>query len=59
MEDRERMKGDGLGVERGEKVQKEKNSQHGIRHLLFKKNHQKPKSSHNAITYNTYAIRSP
>jgi hypothetical protein len=56
MEDQEQMRGDGLGVEREEKVQREKNSQDRPRHLLLKKNHQKPRSSHNVITYNTCAI---
>jgi hypothetical protein len=49
------MRGDGLSVEREEKVQREKNSQHGPRHLLFKKT-TKSLDSHNAITYNTCAI---
>jgi hypothetical protein len=60
MEDQEQMRRDGLGVERKEKVQKEKSSQHGTRHMLFKKNHQRLRSSYNAIIYNTHTIaRSP
>jgi hypothetical protein len=50
------MRGDGSSIERKEKVQRKKNSQHGIKHLLFSKTHQRPRSSHNAIIYNTCAI---
>jgi hypothetical protein len=53
MEDQERMKGDGLGIEKEEKVQRINSSQHGTKHLLFKKNHQSLRNSHNVITYNT------
>jgi hypothetical protein len=34
-----KIKGDGSSIEREEKVRKEKSSQHGTKHLLFKKNH--------------------
>jgi hypothetical protein len=53
MENQKQMRGDGLGVEREEKVPKDKSSQHGTKHLLLKKNHQRLKSSHNVIIYNT------
>ncbi len=60
MEDQERLKGDGSGVVKKEKVWKKKSSQHGTKPLLFKKNHQRLANSHNAITYNTRATtRSP
>jgi hypothetical protein len=36
-------------------VQKENSSQHGNKHLLFKKNHQSLKSSHNVINTRTIA----
>jgi hypothetical protein len=60
MENQEGMRGDGSCIEKEEKVQREKGSQHGTKHLLFQKNHQRLKNSHNAITYNTRTIaRSP
>jgi hypothetical protein len=60
MEDHERMKKYGLGNERKEKVQREKSSQHGTKHMFFKRNHQKFKNSYNAIIYNTHTTtRSP
>jgi hypothetical protein len=37
MEDQERMKGDGSNIERRENKRKEKNSQHGTKHLVLKK----------------------
>jgi hypothetical protein len=37
MEEHERMKGDGLGITKKEKVQKDKSSQHGTKGLLLKK----------------------
>jgi hypothetical protein len=61
MEDHEQMRRYELGIEKKEKVQKDKSSQHGTKGLLFKKkNHQKLKSSHNTITYSIHAtLRSP
>jgi len=56
MEDREQMKRDGSNIEKEEKVQRKNSSQHGTKHLLFKKNHQSLGSSHNVITYNTRTI---
>jgi len=60
MENQEWMRKDGLGVEREEKVWKEKSSQHGTRHLFLKENNQRGKNSYNAIIYNTHTTtRSP
>jgi hypothetical protein len=54
------MRKDELGVEREEKVRKEKSSQHGTRHLFLKENNQRAKISYNAIIYNTHTTtRSP
>ncbi len=55
MEDQERTKGNGSSIEKKQKVQKENSSQHGNKHLLFKKNHQSLKSSHNVINTRTIA----
>jgi hypothetical protein len=37
MDDQEWMKGDGSSIEKKEKVQRINSSQHGTKHLLFKK----------------------
>jgi hypothetical protein len=55
MEDQESMRGDGSSVEKEEKGRTKRIHNMGLGACYSKKNHQRLKNSHNAITYNTHA----